>query len=124
MSAWRASAGPLTTHPMTAIVIGTLSRAMCASTAFTVGTMSYSSLPHVGQATSVALSFRMASVFRISCATRTSSRGSDVAPDAAGLHRARLRDTEVNGIGTRRCELPIRHDVGPDVGRLQRHLDE
>src|SRR2546429_68770 len=49
MSACRASAGPLTTQPMTATVIGTLSFAMYDSTALTVGTMSYSSRPHVGR---------------------------------------------------------------------------
>src|SRR4029077_20401579 len=73
--------GPLTTQPMTATVIGTFRRAMWASTALTMGTMSYSSRPHVGQATRVALSLRKASVLRISWATRTSSRGSDVASE-------------------------------------------
>src|SRR5438445_4837646 len=81
MSAWRASAGPFTTQPITATVIGTLSLAMYASTALTVGTMSYSRRPHVGHAISVGLSLRKARVLRISWATRTSSRGSDVASE-------------------------------------------
>src|SRR5579864_5417579 len=81
MSAWRASAGPLTTQPITATVIGTLSLAMYDSTALTIGTMSYSRRPHVGHATRVGDSLRNARVLRISCATRTSSRGSEVASD-------------------------------------------
>ena len=39
---------------------------MWASTAFTIGTMSYSSRPQVGQATRVADSLRKLSVFRTS----------------------------------------------------------
>ena len=37
---------------------------------------------------------------------------------------ARFGDTEVDGISAHGRELAVRHDVRPDVGRLQRHLDE
>src|SRR6266581_2536283 len=47
----------------------------------------------------------------------------DRAPNAAGLNRTGLRHAEVDGVRACGGELAVRHDVGPDIGRLQRDLD-
>src|SRR5450759_3811998 len=46
------------------------------------------------------------------------------APDAPRFDRAGLGDPEVDRIRTGRRALAVGHDVRPDVGRLQRGLDE
>src|SRR5262249_17058013 len=76
MSAARASPGPLTSHPITAMWISSLSPRNSSSTSFASLTRSTSARPHDGHETNVSPPLRRPSDFRMSMPTRTSSVGS------------------------------------------------
>src|SRR2546427_3257638 len=76
MSAARASPGPLTSQPMTAMWISSFSPRNSSSTSFASLTRSTSARPHEGHETKVRPPFRRPSDFKMSIPTRTSSVGS------------------------------------------------
>src|SRR5688572_18514089 len=76
MSAARASPGPLTSHPITAMWISSLRVRNSSSTSLASFTRSTSARPHDGHDTNVRPPLRSPSDFRISMPTRTSSVGS------------------------------------------------
>src|SRR5206468_10774187 len=76
MSAARASPGPLTSHPMTAMWISSFNPLNSSSTSFASLTRSTSARPHDGHDTNVRPPLRRPSDLRIWVPTRTSSAGS------------------------------------------------
>src|SRR5262245_3158775 len=76
MSAARASPGPLTSHPITAMWISSLSPLNSSSTCLASLTRSTSALPQEGHETKVRPPLRSPSDFKMSIPTRTSSVGS------------------------------------------------
>src|SRR4029453_11501705 len=76
MSAARASPGPLTSQPITAMWISSLRPRNSSSTSLASFTRSTSARPHDGHDTNVSPPLRSPSDFRISMPTRTSSVGS------------------------------------------------